>query len=407
MADYPSAVKTFVQLEDGVDIVFAQHPNQRGDEITAVETELGVLPKGSEASVVARLNLAGVVKLTNKNGGSLALGDVVVQDTGNNSAVVATTTANLVRPVFVVRETVANDALGHVQHIGVATIAVTGTVTRGDYLATSTTTKKAKSAGTTLVGGVFGRALTADSGGTCIAILFGVTFSTSVGGWTNMQVFTSSGTWTWPTNVTKVFVRAFGSGGGGGVGSVGAGSNGVGGGGGSGGGPGAYAEKIVSVSANVTVTIGAIGDGGTSGVAATAGGDCSFGAEVIAKGGEAGSAGAGTGAGGAGASSTTGSTGTLTIRGTSDTGGMGERAGTGAFGGQGSKGGDSPGGGGGGAGGAGGLAGATGSAGTAGFAPGGGGGGGGGGANGGGGSGFAGGNGGAGALGMVIVYWNE
>lgn len=55
MAVYPGLIKTFPTLVDGADSVLALHQNERGDEITAIETELGTNPKGSDASVSARL----------------------------------------------------------------------------------------------------------------------------------------------------------------------------------------------------------------------------------------------------------------------------------------------------------------------------------------------------------------
>jgi hypothetical protein len=55
-AAYPSTLKTFTQLVDGVDDVLAAHPNERGDEITAIETELGTNPRGTAADVKARLD---------------------------------------------------------------------------------------------------------------------------------------------------------------------------------------------------------------------------------------------------------------------------------------------------------------------------------------------------------------
>ena len=54
-ADYPGAVKNFLTLEDGVDTVLAQHMNERGNEITAIETELGADVAGSAADLVTRL----------------------------------------------------------------------------------------------------------------------------------------------------------------------------------------------------------------------------------------------------------------------------------------------------------------------------------------------------------------
>ena len=57
-ADYPGAVKNFLTLEDGVDTVLAQHMNERGNEITAIETELGADVAGSMSDLVARLTVA-------------------------------------------------------------------------------------------------------------------------------------------------------------------------------------------------------------------------------------------------------------------------------------------------------------------------------------------------------------
>ena len=180
MSSYPGAIKTWVQLEDGVDTVFALHPNERGDEITAVQTELGVLPKGPDSDVVTRLLRGPIIKLTNKQGASVAAGDVVVLDTATDSGFVKTTTQGLRRPVYVVRETIADNALGHVQFDGQVTLAVTGAVTRGNFLRTSTTSGKAEDAGTILAQGVFAKALESSAGTTVKALLFGSTFDSSI-----------------------------------------------------------------------------------------------------------------------------------------------------------------------------------------------------------------------------------
>ncbi len=57
-ASYPGAIKNFLVLEDGVDKVIAAHPNDRAAEITAIETELGINPRGSMADVKTRLAVA-------------------------------------------------------------------------------------------------------------------------------------------------------------------------------------------------------------------------------------------------------------------------------------------------------------------------------------------------------------
>ena len=98
------------------------------------------------------------------------------------------------------------------------------------------------------------------------------------GGFSNMQVFTSPGTWTNPGSVTKVKVTVVGGGGG-------ASTNGFNGGGGGGG----TAIEVISFPSgtNVPVTVGPGGTGST-GSPGNAGGTSSFGAYCSASGGGAG-----------------------------------------------------------------------------------------------------------------------
>lgn len=84
----------------------------------------------------------------------------------------------------------------------------------------------------------------------------------------NIQVFTSSGTWTKPTNVAQVYVKVIGGGGAGGTNGGGV-TGGAGGGGG-----GGYAEGLIAVTGNVTVTIGATNSfAGAVTISATKGAD--------------------------------------------------------------------------------------------------------------------------------------
>src|SRR3972149_11852741 len=53
---YPSTIDSFTTKVDNVDDVLAAHMNAVQTSIVAVETELGTLPKGSHASVKARLD---------------------------------------------------------------------------------------------------------------------------------------------------------------------------------------------------------------------------------------------------------------------------------------------------------------------------------------------------------------
>lgn len=116
----------------------------------------------------------------------------------------------------------------------------------------------------------------------------------------SIQVFSSSGTWTKPEGITKVFVSVCGGGGGG------AGGTTTYPGGGGGGGGGLSIDMIdVSAISEETVTIGAGGAGGASGGGTgSTGGTTSFGAHCSATGGVGGQSSPGGinpgGAGGAG-----------------------------------------------------------------------------------------------------------
>jgi len=137
--------------------------------------------------------------LTNKSGGALALGDVVIVDTGNATAFTTTTTASNQRVVGVVFDTtIADDAAGLIMSVGsyVTTIKVTGTVAVGDFLITSTTAGRAASNGSSSVS-AFAIATTANASGdgTVEGQMFTGPVSSSASGTTNiLAVFTNATT---------------------------------------------------------------------------------------------------------------------------------------------------------------------------------------------------------------------
>src|SRR6185503_14240807 len=101
-----------------------------------------------------------VLPLTNKSGGGVVAGDVVIVDTGNDAAFTTTTTGAAQVSVGVAQETIANNATGRVLVAGYAAlINVPASVTRGHYIKTHTVAKQA-TGNSTRQAGSFGQFLT-------------------------------------------------------------------------------------------------------------------------------------------------------------------------------------------------------------------------------------------------------
>jgi len=102
-----------------------------------------------------------VVPLTNKSGGAVIAGDVVVVGTANNDAFTTTSSAGFTGTVGVAQETIADNATGRVLISGYAALVnTTASVTRQNFATTSTTVKKAVDAGASRTVGTFCQFLT-------------------------------------------------------------------------------------------------------------------------------------------------------------------------------------------------------------------------------------------------------
>lgn len=120
--------------------------------------------------------------LTNKSGGSVAKGDVVILDASNDTAFTTTTTGRYAGAIGVVLEEngIASNASGRVAIAGrVPLVNVPASVTRGHYVETHTVVKQA-TGNATRRSGSFGVFLT--GGTTPQALLFGLADGSTVGG---------------------------------------------------------------------------------------------------------------------------------------------------------------------------------------------------------------------------------
>ena len=112
--------------------------------------------------------------LTNKSGGGVIAGDVVVIDTTNNDAFTTDTAGAFTGMVGIAQDTIASNAQGRVLTAGYAALVnVNASVTRGHFGKTYTVAKQATDAGASRIVGVFCQFLT--GGTTPDAHIFGIT----------------------------------------------------------------------------------------------------------------------------------------------------------------------------------------------------------------------------------------
>lgn len=122
-----------------------------------------------------------VVPLTNKSGGGVIAGDVVVIDTTNNDAFTTSTAGAFTGLLGVAQETIASNATGRVLTAGYAALVnVNASVTRGNFGKSHTVAKQATDAGASRIAGTFCQFLT--GGTTPDAHLFGIADNTSGAG---------------------------------------------------------------------------------------------------------------------------------------------------------------------------------------------------------------------------------
>jgi hypothetical protein len=119
--------------------------------------------------------------LTNKSGGAVAAGDVVIVDISNNESFTTTTTAGYTGTIGVAQEAIANNAAGRILTAGYAALVTpNASVTRGNFGKTHSVAKQATDAGASRVSGAFCQFLT--GGTTPSAHLFGLADATTGSG---------------------------------------------------------------------------------------------------------------------------------------------------------------------------------------------------------------------------------
>lgn len=113
------------------------------------------------------------VPMTNKSGGQVIAGDVVIYDSTTNDSFTTTTSAASLLAAGVAQETIASNGVGRIRTYGYCALVLTsGSVTRLDYGATHTVAKQAADVGASRAAGTF--LIFLSSGATPDAIVYPV-----------------------------------------------------------------------------------------------------------------------------------------------------------------------------------------------------------------------------------------
>jgi len=153
-----------------------QHPVQTAS-VTPIADDGGYFIGSSVEDALQESAGRLIAVLTNKSGGSVDEGDVVVVDTTASDSFTTTTTAAKESSIGIALETIANDATGRVMLAGIAhPVTVGASVTRGHYLYTSSVATEATGSATRTAG-AFGQFI--QSGTTPAAWIWGPADATS------------------------------------------------------------------------------------------------------------------------------------------------------------------------------------------------------------------------------------
>lgn len=245
----------------------------------------GLSVTGSPITTSGTINLSGTLSVANGGTGATtttgAINNLLPSQSGNAGKFLATNGANVAWAPVVTDITFGTTGLTpSTSTAGVISVGGTLAITSGGTGATTATnartnlglgtlaTQNSVNLGTQVTGTLAVSSLSTGSAGQVLTMSGGTptwaAAASAGGGFSNLVVFTTSGTWTVPSGVTKAKVTVVGGGGGGSAGSSGSQTGGAGGGG------GAAIKIFTGLSGGGTLTV-TVGNGGAAGTGTAAG----------------------------------------------------------------------------------------------------------------------------------------